>query len=735
MPDAFPPPPVNPVPSPEVTGQWSGVFSLRNVAIHTSVLPTGKVLMWGRRDSPDDSLDVQVCTPFVWNPQNGEMFDTPQPTFPNGSTINLFCAGHAFLPNGHLLVAGGHHLDSDGINQSCFYDPFENTWTPSGKMNERRWYPTLVTLANGSVLVSSGSYFVTKNGTVTANNNVQQIWENGKWRDIVTFDGLPLYPRLHMVGDGRVLMSGTNATSFLLDTRDNGSWTPPLTERKSGQRDYAPAVQYDVNKVIYIGGGHNRDSPKPTNAAERIDVSQNPLVWEEAGKMNFARRQHNAVLLPDGTVLVTGGTQGGGGFSEEPGFNDLTPGMPVHEAELWNPATNTWMVLAAESVDRCYHSTAVLLLDATVLSAGGGEYVPFKGGGPNDLKDSHRDGQIFRPPYLFRGERPVITSAPDAVRYGEPFVVQTPNPEGIKQVTWIRLPTVTHSLDMSQRINFLVSSPVAQGVRVTTPTRPEDCPPGHYMLFLLNENGVPSEAKIVRIDLTPVIPAPAETLANVVALNAPTLNALAPIPTRVFVPLTMLDRDKQVRESATGMQVVVGLTPSCPYGLGACWGGAYEALERLQDVASVQQVPDTQNSLAFVNLTHSGLPPVASWPEQFARTANGTYGFRGIEVTLQGTVTKQGNQLTLEGTEHRPPVVLIALEPEAKIQWDHGTLKRRALTRSEADAYNRLTKQVRASTNVAKGTYVTVTGPLQQTEHYYYLQLRTYRLSSDTLST
>ena len=119
--------------------------------------------------------------------------------------------------------------------------------------------------------------------------------------------------------------------------------------------------------------------------------------------MQHRRRQHNATLLPDGTVLVTGGTAG-------PGFNDVSPGKPVHAAELWDPATDTWTTLAAEAVDRCYHATALLLPDATVLSAGGGEFMV--GAAPNAPADTHRDAQIFHPPYLFRGPRPVITSAP-----------------------------------------------------------------------------------------------------------------------------------------------------------------------------------------------------------------------------------------------------------------------------------------------------------------------------------
>ncbi len=126
--------------------------------------------------------------------------------------------------------------------------------------------------------------------------------------------------------------------------------------------------------------------------------------------MHFARRQHNATLLPDGTVLVMGGTQGNGGESN--GFNDLTPGQPIRSAELWDPKTGHWTLMARASVDRCYHSVAVLLPDATVLSAGGGEYRPNNNlDRENNPNDSHKNAQIFSPPYLFRsGGMPGRTS-------------------------------------------------------------------------------------------------------------------------------------------------------------------------------------------------------------------------------------------------------------------------------------------------------------------------------------
>jgi galactose oxidase len=155
-------------------GRWEPPFPLPNVAVHAHVLPSSKVLMWGRRDSPDQSLNVDpptpltpngpepppaTCTPFIWDPATREATPTPQPTLGQSGTLaNLFCSGHALLPDGRLLVAGGHLSDGAGLTLVTLYDGASDTWTPSSSMVNGRWYPTLVPLADGSVLILSGSY-------------------------------------------------------------------------------------------------------------------------------------------------------------------------------------------------------------------------------------------------------------------------------------------------------------------------------------------------------------------------------------------------------------------------------------------------------------------------------------------------------------------------------------------------------------------------------------------------
>ena len=294
-------------------------------------------------------------------------------------------------------------------------------------------------------------------------------------------------------------------------------------------------------------------------------------------------------------------------------------------------------------MDRCYHATAVLLPDGRVLSAGGGEYRPDNNvDEPNAPVDSHADAQIFSPPYLFKGDRPVITAAPAAVGYGETFTLGVDQPAAVDRVTWLRLGSVTHSLDMNQRFNELAVQVVGGLVRVTAPAGPGECPPGHYLMFVISAAGVPSVAAVVQVR-----PAPAPPLAGIPVLQ---LESAPMPPERV-----------KMAEPPRAPEVVLGITGLCPYGIGACWAGAYEALHQLERVAYVAPVPDAQASTATLVLGDDGLPPLDRWQEQFARVVNGSYRLRGAEVTLTGRVAVRGG--VVPAGRHRGRAVAAGSDP------------------------------------------------------------------------
>jgi hypothetical protein len=447
---------------PDVAGEWAPVMSWPVVAIHVTTLPNGKVLVWPR----DGGAQARV-----WDPATSSFVQTPL------STMNLFCAGHAFLPDGKLMVTGGHIRDGDGEKLAHLFDYTNNSWTRIADMNNGRWYPTSTALPNGESLVVSGS-------TRRYNANpLPQVWQTtGGWRNLSNAQlDLPLYPFMHVAPNGKVFNSGPNTTTRYLDTTGNGAWTTVAT--RSVYRDYGSSVQYAPGKIVLIGGGD-----PPTRSAEVIDLNQSTPSWRAVGSMTFTRRQLNATLLADGKVLVTGGTSGAG-------FNDAC--NAVLAAELWDPVTEQFTLMASAAERRLYHSTSVLLPDGRVLTGGGGSPA-----GANCPDSDHLTAQIYSPAYLFKGARPTISSTPASVTYGQTFFVGTPNGSSIAKVNWIRLGSVTHAFDMNQLINPLGFTTTGGGLNVTAPADPNACPPGHYMLFILNGTGVPSVASIVQINLS-----------------------------------------------------------------------------------------------------------------------------------------------------------------------------------------------------------------------------------------
>ena len=134
-----------------------------------------------------------------------------------------------------------------------------------------------------------------------------------------------------------------------------------------------------------------------------------------------------------------------GGGSKSDGRDIANSVLP---AEIWNPDTETWTTVDSLHNGRLYHSTALLLPDGRVLMAGGGQL-------PGSIAVDQRNAEIYSPPYLFKGPRPTISSAPSSAAYGSSFDVATPNAAQITKVSLIRSPSVTHAFDQNQRFQFL----------------------------------------------------------------------------------------------------------------------------------------------------------------------------------------------------------------------------------------------------------------------------------------
>ena len=439
--------------TPAEVGQWSSVMSWPLSATHTSLQPDGRVMFFGEFDEGN-------LPPRRWDPATNTLTSLPHPGY------NIFCAGHSYLADGKLLVTGGHVTSNVGLNDASLYDAFTSSWTRLPDMNAGRWYPTNTTLSNGDVMVLSGDM----NGSGNVNTLPQRFLAGSRtWRNLTSARlALPLYPKMFLAPSGRLFYAGPSRTRRWLSTAGTGAWsTGPAGN--FGTRSYGPAVYLDA-RVYAIGGGD-----PPTATTEVIDLDADSPSWRYVSSMTTRRRQHNATLLPDGTVLVTGGSSGSG-------FDNAS--APVFQAEVYDPAANTWRRLASNTVYRGYHATALLLPDGRVLSAGG---------------RNRRTAEVYSPPYLFKGPRPVISSAPDTVMPGTTFTVATPDAARIRKVTLIALGSVTHTFDENQRLVTLSFTAGSGSLTITAPSFNSRAPPGYHQLFLVNDAGVPSVGRMVRV--------------------------------------------------------------------------------------------------------------------------------------------------------------------------------------------------------------------------------------------
>ena len=467
------------VDTPHLLGQWSDVQQWPLLAVHAALLPTGNVLAW---DATPDDFDEDPHTTnnyttrvTVWDP----IADTHLAAN-NDTNADLFCAGSAQLWDGRVVFSGGDSGKqgrNGPLSNSSIYDPWTNTWRQTDNLTAPRWYSSNAALSNGEVLTFGGTYSPTPLAEV--------LQFNKQWRPLpletqYTISGD--YSWLQTTSDGDVMYLGPHNTLSTLDTTGEGLWSAGPERDNVPYRDYGSYAMYSENNVIVAGGAESTDS------ATIVDLLTQ--ITEPAADMVIGRRQHNLTVLADGTVLATGGNSSG-----EP-LVDLD--NSVLTPEVWNPATDEWTVLADMQRARQYHSTALLLPDGRVLSAGGGYC-----GECGTVGYHEQNAEIFSPPYLFDEDgfavRPTITDVPSKIDYDQVITVSTPDAAEISSISLIKLGSVTHSQNQEQRYKALPFLPIRDTLRVQTPLTREISPPGHYLLFLINNEGTPSLGEIIQV--------------------------------------------------------------------------------------------------------------------------------------------------------------------------------------------------------------------------------------------
>ncbi|PAK27820.1 galactose oxidase [Streptomyces sp. alain-838] len=502
----------DPIPDPECTGtaeecangRWDVLPTENPVrSMHSVVLHNGKVLLIAGSGNDPEMFEAGTFTSAVYDPQTGDYKTIPTPK-------DMFCAGHVQLKDGRVLVMSGNlgypsadgTIGYQGYKDSYIFDPETETYLKTNDMNDGHWYPSATVLGNGDV-ISFGGLREDSTGSVTAElwSDEQQKWLP-TWQVNQTWSYWGLYPSMILMQDGRLFYSGSHVFgnnipgtgSAIYDYGANTITEVPGLQRKD-ERDQSMSVLLPPaqdQKVLTIGGGNIDSNPDANRLTDIIDLKQPDPTYVagpplpqgtvdlgngpvpqtgDQGKMYVS-----AVLLPDGKVLETGGAL-------------HNRANPVFETSIFDPATETFDPVAVDPEARGYHSSAFLLPDGRVMTTGDN---------PGNGSWNH-DVSIYTPPYLLKGERPTITSVIDTEwNYGDTQRITVDRP--IAKAELIRPAAVTHSSDPNQRFVDLPLSVDGDNVDLNVTSNPNLAPPGWYMLFAVDANGVPSVAKWVHLD-------------------------------------------------------------------------------------------------------------------------------------------------------------------------------------------------------------------------------------------
>jgi galactose oxidase len=464
-------------------GAWTPPIGFPLVPVAAALLPNGKVLTWSANAPATYGGSGQTVT-ATYDPATGVV--TQRTVTETGH--DMFCPGIAILPDGRVLVAGG----DDAANTSI-YDPATDSWTRGPAMNIPRGYQADATLADGRVFTIGGSWSGAqggKNGEVWSAENGWQLLPGALVAPILTNDASGVYRAdnqawLFTWSGGKVLQAGPSKQMNWFDTTGTGGTTPAGVRGQDGDAMNGDAVMYDAGKILTIGGAPSYDSSTATANAHILTINGGNVSVRAVASMANARAFANSVVLPDGNVIVFGGQNFALPFSDNTSV--LTP-------ELWDAKREVFVSLAPAVVPRNYHSVAMLLPDGRVFTGGGGLC--------GACATNHFDAEIFTPPNLLNPDgtpaaRPAITAAPAQAANGATITVSTDQP--VTSFSIVRLGAATHSVDTDQRRIGLPPTAVSGGYTVTIPADPGIAVPGYYMLFAMDEHGVPSVAKVIRV--------------------------------------------------------------------------------------------------------------------------------------------------------------------------------------------------------------------------------------------
>lgn len=507
-----------------VSGRFTEYFPSPDFGVHLALLPTGKVLLFSfsrvetdptKETGPTDRIGpANAGRAYLWDPAKGtgagafKKVTPPVVLMPDGThaprPAPFFCAGHSFLPNGMLGVFGGNTggKGGSGAKLSFVFDPWTEGWYRNRDMAVGRWYPSVVTGADGRQIIMSGQ---SERGTGTPTPVVERFPALGRavpWRP---FD-IPLdiaaqrlrsdapfrndYPHLFSLRDGLVYGLGRDADQqWLFDT---GTQTrTDLPRRPADFRGYGSAVPLPAgfrgpDSVLVLGG-----DPLDPNTY-RLSGG----AWTTEEPRAFGRTQDDTLILPDATLLTVNGALS----TRDYGFGPFNPkaDLKYRQTEL-RDADGRWRLGPAQRLPRGYHSNALVLPDGRVMVTG--DELQQIANDP-DIKDG-MDGSIelYEPAYLHRGGRPVLDRVPAGeIAHDAEFSVESAGADGVRRAVLLAPTTVTHAVNTSQRhLELRMTGVHGRTIGLRAPATSADAPPGYYMLFLLDAKGVPGTAKWIKL--------------------------------------------------------------------------------------------------------------------------------------------------------------------------------------------------------------------------------------------
>ena len=481
-------------PEPKALGQWGPTIDFPVVPVAAAVLhDTGKVLVWSawKKDDFVNSNSAGFTFTAIYDPASGV---TTQRRV-SETKHDMFCPGLSMDTLGRPVVTGG-----DNSQRTSIYDPNADKWISGPDMNIQRGYQSMATTSDGRTFVIGGSWSGGrggKNGEIySPTSNTWTLLPGCPVAPMLTSDGGGIYRSdnhgwLFGWKSGFIFQAGPSKAMNWYGTVGSGSVKSAGLRSDDPDAMLGNAVMYDAvaGKILAIGGTQNYTGSVATSNAHIITLGAPNVIptVTKLGQMNYARVYHNSVVLPDGKVVIIGGATKSIGFTDQ---------YAVFPSELWDPVTSKFTVINPISIPRPYHSIALLLLDGTVMSAGGGLC--------GSCAANHFDAEIYRPPYLFKADgslatRPQITSVVSSnIVVGGSITVTTNT--GVAKFALIRYGTATHTVDTDQRRISL--TPRATGKNTYNIIVPNDAGialPGPWMLFALDASGVPSIAKTIMI--------------------------------------------------------------------------------------------------------------------------------------------------------------------------------------------------------------------------------------------